>query len=53
VICCTAAACGDKRLKLIEFPYLLIDESTQSMEPETLICLVKGIKHIILIGDHC
>ncbi|KAA6387825.1 MAG: putative Regulator of nonsense transcripts 1 [Streblomastix strix] len=52
VICCTLSSAGDDRLKeMNQFNYVLIDESTQSMEPETLISFVKGAKHVVLVGD--
>ncbi|KAA6372109.1 MAG: putative Regulator of nonsense transcripts 1, partial [Streblomastix strix] len=51
VITCTNAAAGDYRLFEMQFPYVLIDESTQSLEPESLISLVKGARHTVLVGD--
>jgi regulator of nonsense transcripts 1 len=32
---------------------VLIDEATQATEPETLIPILRGAKHVILVGDHC
>lgn len=32
---------------------VLIDEATQSCEPECLLPLLRGSKHVILVGDHC
>ena len=32
---------------------LLVDESTQATEPETLMPLVLGAKQVVLVGDHC
>ena len=32
---------------------LLVDESTQATEPETLLPLVLGAKQVVLVGDHC
>ncbi len=32
---------------------LLVDESTQATEPETLLPLVLGVKQVVLVGDHC
>ncbi|KAI3703427.1 hypothetical protein L1987_73495 [Smallanthus sonchifolius] len=32
---------------------VLIDESTQSTEPECLIPLILGAKQVVLVGDHC
>lgn len=53
VICCTCVGAGDPRLKRFKFRHVLVDESTQSTEPECLIPLVLGAKQIILVGDHC
>ncbi|KAJ3027881.1 UNVERIFIED_CONTAM: hypothetical protein HDU68_002909 [Siphonaria sp. JEL0065] len=52
VICVTCAGAGDPRLAKFSFKTVLIDESTQSAEPECLIPLVMGCKQAILIGDH-
>jgi len=53
VICTTCVSAFDQRLKHLKFKQVLIDEATQATEPETLIPLLKGAKHIILVGDHC
>ena len=53
VICTTCVAAFDRRLKSFRFRQVLIDEATQATEPETLIPLLKGAKHVILVGDHC
>ncbi|KAG9133990.1 hypothetical protein Leryth_004699, partial [Lithospermum erythrorhizon] len=53
VICCTCVGAGDPRLANFRFRQVLIDESTQSTEPECLIPLVMGAKQIVLVGDHC
>ncbi|PWA91994.1 regulator of nonsense transcripts 1 [Artemisia annua] len=53
VICCTCVGAGDPRLANFRFRQVLIDESTQSTEPECLIPLVLGAKQVILVGDHC
>ena len=53
VICTTCAAAFDRRLKSFRFTQVLIDEATQATEPETLIPILKGSKHVILVGDHC
>ena len=52
VVCCTCVGAGDPRLAKMKFRDVLIDESTQSAEPECLIPLVLGCKHLILVGDH-
>ena len=53
VICTTCVTAQDRRLRTMKFRSVLIDESTQATEPETLIPILKGAKHVILVGDHC
>lgn len=53
VICCTCVGAGDPRLNKMQFRYVLIDESTQSTEPECMIPLVNGCRQLVLVGDHC
>ena len=53
VICTTCVAAFDRRIRNIKFRQVLIDEATQATEPETLIPILKGAKHVILVGDHC
>jgi regulator of nonsense transcripts 1 len=52
VVCCTCVGAGDPRLAKIKFRNVLIDESTQSAEPECMIPLVLGCKQVVLVGDH-
>ncbi|KAJ6167551.1 hypothetical protein N7497_000394 [Penicillium chrysogenum] len=52
VICCTCVGAGDPRLSKGKFRTVLIDESTQSAEPECMIPLVLGCKQVVLVGDH-
>jgi len=53
VICTTCITSFDKRLKNFKFGIVLIDEATQACEPECLLPLLKGAKHVVLVGDHC
>jgi regulator of nonsense transcripts 1 len=53
VICTTCVGAGDSRLNRFTFRAVLIDESTQSTEPECLIPIVRGAHQVILVGDHC
>jgi regulator of nonsense transcripts 1 len=53
VICTTCVGAGDNRLATFRFKHVLIDESTQACEPETLIPLVLGSRQVVLVGDHC
>lgn len=32
---------------------VLVDESTQATEPEVLVSIVRGVRQLILVGDHC
>ena len=52
VICTTCVGAGDPRLAKFKFRTVLIDESTQSAEPECLIPLILGCKQVVLVGDH-
>ncbi|KAI9680308.1 MAG: hypothetical protein M1829_001194 [Trizodia sp. TS-e1964] len=52
VICCTCVGAGDPRLSKLKFRTVLVDESTQSAEPESMIPLVLGCKQVVLVGDH-
>lgn len=53
VICTTCVGAGDSRLQRFTFKSVLIDESTQSTEPESLIPIVRGAQQVVLVGDHC
>jgi regulator of nonsense transcripts 1 len=53
VICTTCVGAGDPRLQHFRFKQVLVDESTQSTEPECLIPIMMGAKQIVLVGDHC
>jgi len=53
VICCTCVGAGDPRLSKLRFRSVLIDESTQSTEPECMVPVVLGTRQCILVGDHC
>ncbi|RXK41944.1 ATP-dependent helicase [Tremella mesenterica] len=52
VICTTCVGAGDPRINRIKFRTVLIDEATQSAEPECMIPLVMGCKQAVLVGDH-
>jgi regulator of nonsense transcripts 1 len=53
VVVTTCIASFDKRLNNIRFPIVLVDEATQACESECLLPLLRGAKHVILVGDHC
>jgi len=52
VICCTFSACFDKRMLYSSFKHVILDEASQSTEPDSLIPLVKGAEQVIIFGDH-
>eukprot|EP00124_Ichthyophonus_hoferi_P000001 Ihof_evm1s1 gene=Ihof_evmTU1s1 len=53
VVCCTCVGAGDSRLAGMRFRHVLIDESTQSAEPECMIPVVMGARQVVMVGDHC
>ncbi|CAI5437489.1 unnamed protein product [Caenorhabditis angaria] len=53
VICSTCSTAADPRLARIRIKTVLIDESTQATEPEIMVSIVRGVRHLILVGDHC
>ncbi|KAJ1355996.1 hypothetical protein KIN20_013602 [Parelaphostrongylus tenuis] len=53
VICCTCSSAADSRLSRIKIKCVLVDESTQATEPEVLVSIVRGVRQLILVGDHC
>ncbi|CAJ0561710.1 unnamed protein product, partial [Mesorhabditis spiculigera] len=52
VICCTCSSAADKRLAGLRLKCMLVDEATQATEPEVLTALVRGVRQLILVGDH-
>ena len=48
----TCASAGHDLIQGQSFPRVLIDESTQSVEPTTLLPICVGCSHLVLIGDH-
>ncbi|WFC98755.1 ATP-dependent RNA helicase [Malassezia yamatoensis] len=52
VICTTCSGMGDIRVKNLVIRSVLMDEATQSTEPESLIPIVHGCKQLVLVGDH-
>uniref|UniRef100_A0A915AFQ8 DNA helicase n=1 Tax=Parascaris univalens TaxID=6257 RepID=A0A915AFQ8_PARUN len=53
VICCTCVSAADNRLSHMRIKCVLIDESTQATEPEVMVAVVRGVKQLVLVGDHC
>ena len=52
VVCCTTVTAGCKVLDEVTFPYVVVDEATQGVEPDILIPLCHGCKQLVLVGDH-
>ena len=48
----TCDTAGSKVMVGIEFRTVLIDEASQTTEPETIVPLVHGAERVILVGDH-
>lgn len=52
-ICCTCDTAGSKKFNNLAFPVVIIDESTQAVEPKILIPILHHSKQVVLVGDHC
>ncbi|KZO91754.1 P-loop containing nucleoside triphosphate hydrolase protein [Calocera viscosa TUFC12733] len=52
VICTTCLTSATSTLNVIDFPVVFLDEASMSTEPASLIPLMKGSRHVALIGDH-
>jgi regulator of nonsense transcripts 1 len=52
VICTTCIGAGDPILTDQYFPLVVIDESTQAIEPAILVPMTKGAQQVIFLGDH-
>lgn len=53
VVCCTCDTAGSKKLDKIRFSVVIIDESTQAVEPKILIPTLHSSRQLVLVGDHC
>ncbi|WFD07101.1 hypothetical protein MVES1_002458 [Malassezia vespertilionis] len=52
VVCSTALSASSRKLDMIDFPIVFIDEGSMATEPVALIPLMKGCAQLGLIGDH-
>eukprot|EP00477_Mikrocytos_mackini_P000163 GAHX01000173.1.p1 GENE.GAHX01000173.1~~GAHX01000173.1.p1 ORF type:complete len:591 (-),score=111.57 GAHX01000173.1:114-1886(-) len=52
IVCCTCVTAGRKQITKYNCEYVLIDESSQSTEPESLIPMVNGARKVVMVGDH-
>ena len=51
IIATTCTGAGDNDLRAFRFPFILIDEATQAIEPISLISIVKSCQKLVLVGD--
>ena len=51
IVITTCSTSMTDKLEEYKFEFVVIDETTQSQEVETLLTLLKGSKHVTLIGD--
>ena len=51
IVITTCSTSMNDKLEEYKFEFVVIDETTQSQEVETLLTLLKGSKHVTLIGD--
>ncbi|KAJ7783332.1 P-loop containing nucleoside triphosphate hydrolase protein [Mycena metata] len=52
VICTTCITSACHALNVVDFPVVFLDEASMSTEPASLIPIMKGSRHIALVGDH-
>ncbi|PWZ01514.1 hypothetical protein BCV70DRAFT_236186 [Testicularia cyperi] len=52
VICGSAIAAGSPELDMIDLPVVFFDEASMATEPVSLVPLMKGCRHLAIIGDH-
>eukprot|EP00928_Gymnodinium_smaydae_P000358 TRINITY_DN10139_c0_g4_i1.p1 TRINITY_DN10139_c0_g4~~TRINITY_DN10139_c0_g4_i1.p1 ORF type:complete len:1641 (-),score=443.97 TRINITY_DN10139_c0_g4_i1:4-4422(-) len=53
VVAATCIGCGMGPLDKITFPFVVIDEAAQVIEPAVLIPLGKGAVQAVMVGDQC
>lgn len=53
VICTTCCGAGAEWFQKMNIGTVLIDEASQSIEPETLIAAMRASERLVLIGDYC
>ncbi|XP_055338864.1 regulator of nonsense transcripts 1 homolog [Paramacrobiotus metropolitanus] len=51
IICVTCNSAAMDVLQNRKFPYVLIDECNQALEPDSLIPITKGCNQLVLVGD--
>merc|ERR1712050_660788 len=53
VVAATCIGCGMGPLDSLEFPFIVIDEAAQVIEPAVIIPLGKGAVQAVMVGDQC
>eukprot|EP00930_Biecheleria_cincta_P039257 TRINITY_DN27000_c0_g1_i1.p1 TRINITY_DN27000_c0_g1~~TRINITY_DN27000_c0_g1_i1.p1 ORF type:complete len:1619 (-),score=376.47 TRINITY_DN27000_c0_g1_i1:52-4908(-) len=53
VVCATSIGCGMGPLDRIKFPFIVVDEAAQVMEPAVILPLGKGAVQAVMVGDQC
>jgi len=53
VICATCIGCGMGPLDSKTFPFIVIDEAAQVIEPAVILPLGKGAVQAVMVGDQC
>lgn len=51
IICSTCITSSSRSLQSIKFNFVIVDEATQALEPEIIVCILKGANHLVLVGD--
>ncbi|KAJ3474697.1 hypothetical protein NLI96_g12310 [Meripilus lineatus] len=51
-VICTTCFSASKLLPDFNFPIVIIDEASACTEPASLIPIMKGCSHLVLVGDH-
>ena len=51
IVCCTCITSSTRSLLNLKFEFVVVDEATQALEPEIIMCILKGAKHLVLVGD--
>ena len=53
VVAATCIGCGMGPLDSLTFPFIVIDEAAQVIEPAVLLPLGKGAVQAVMVGDQC
>jgi hypothetical protein len=53
VVCATCIGCGMGPLDSVTFPFIVIDEAAQVIEPAVILPLGKGAVQAVMVGDQC